>query len=68
MSAREDQPRYEVRLDVWLAGPDDVVYVINHEVVARLRAELEMPSRSRPRKRNAPLRRRDHAAAMGSRS
>ena len=69
MSAREDQPRDRTTpRDVWLAGPDDVVYVINQEVVARLRAEMEMPSRSRPRRRSAPVRRRDHAAAMGSRS
>ena len=70
MSAREDRPRDRTaRRDVWLAGPDDeVVYEIDEEAVARLRAVMAAPPRARPRIRLAVVRRRDHAAAMASRS
>jgi hypothetical protein len=68
MSAREDQPHDPQRRDVWLAGPDEVVYVINEEAVARLRAVMEAAARPRPRRRRAVVRRHDHLAAIASRS
>jgi hypothetical protein len=69
MSAGEDRPRERpARRDVWLAGPEDVVYEIDEEAVARLRAVMAAPPRPRPRRRRAVVRRHEHAAAMASRS
>jgi hypothetical protein len=68
MSAGEDRPRDRAaRRDVWLAGPEDVVYEIDEEAVARLRAVMAAPPRPRPRRRRAVVRRHEHAA-MASRS
>jgi hypothetical protein len=68
MSGREDRPRDRAtRRDVWLAGPDDIVYVIDEEAVARLRAVMAAAPRPRPRRRGALVRRHGHAAAIGSR-
>ena len=54
MSAGDDRPRDDAaRRDVWLAGPDDVVYEIDEEAVARLRAVMAVPRRPRPRRRGA---------------
>jgi hypothetical protein len=69
MTAREDRPRDRpARRDVWLAGPDDVVYVINEEAVARLRAVMAAAARPGPRRRGAAVRRHEHIAAVASRS
>lgn len=68
MSAREDRPRDRAeRRDVWLAGPDDVVYEIDEEAVARLRAVMATPRRPRPPRRGPAARRHEHAAAIASR-
>jgi hypothetical protein len=69
MSGREDRPRDRAeRRDVWLAGPEDVVYEIDEEAVARLRAVMAAPAGRRPRRRLAVGRRHEPAAAMASRS
>ena len=69
MSGHEDRPPDRAaRRDVWLAGPDDVVYVIDEEAVARLRAATATARPPRPRRRLAVMRRHEHAAAMASRS
>jgi hypothetical protein len=69
MSGREDRPRDRAeRRDVWLAGPEDVVYEIDEEAVARLRAVMAAPAGRRPRRRLAAVRRHEPAAAMASRS
>ena len=64
MSAGEDRPRDgAARRDVWLAGPDDVVYEIDEESVARLRAVMATPRRPRPRRRGVAPRRHELAPA-----
>lgn len=69
MSAGEKPPRDRaVRRDVWLAGPDDVVYEIDEEAVARLRAVMAAPSRPRPRRRGAEARRHELAPATATRA
>lgn len=69
MSAPEDRPRDRTkRRDVWLAGPDDIVYEIDEAAVARLRAVMSAAARPRPRRRGAAVRRHEHIAATASRS
>jgi len=68
MSAGDDRPRDRAaRRDVWLAGPDDVVYEIDEEAVARLRAVMAIPRRPRPRRRGAADRRHERPATTASR-
>jgi hypothetical protein len=70
MSAGEKRPRDRTpRRDLWLAGPDDdVVYEIDEEAVARLRAVIAAAAPPRPRRRDAVVRRPPHLAAIASRS
>jgi hypothetical protein len=67
MSPRDDGPR-EARIDVWLAGPDDVVYEIDEEAVARARAALAASARPRPPRRGTVRERRERVLAPASRS
>ena len=69
MSAAEDRPRDRTaRLDVWLAGPGDIVYEIDEEAVARLRAVMAAPSRPRPRRRGGEARRHELAPTTATRA
>ena len=69
MSAGEDRPRDgAARRDVWLAGPDDVVYEIDEEAVARLRAVMATPRWPRPRRRGYAAQRHERAPTTASRA
>jgi hypothetical protein len=67
MSARDDGPRETERIDLWLAGPDDVMYDIDEEAVKRLLARLAAPRRTRPPRRGAERERRGRAGAVRGR-
>jgi hypothetical protein len=66
MSGRDDHPR-PGRVDLWLAGPDDVVYEIDEEAVKRLRARLAPAGRPRPPRRGAVRGRRERNGSAAAR-